>query len=239
MNILDVVFVLIILLFGVIGFKRGVFKQLVMSVGVFLICLIAWYLKTPIATALSLHMPFWNLSNYPGMIPVLNILFYQTVGFCVVFGILMIILQVLINATSLFEKILKATVILAIPSKICGFIVGLIEGYVLVFIAAFFLSQPSMSVDFINQSSIRPWVLNNTVILSNSVGSTYDAMSDIYKLKEKYEATEEKDYESLSRDSVEVLAKYGIANSKYLQTLKDNGRLNIKGVDSVIQKYSK
>lgn len=239
MNIIDAVFILIILMFGVIGLKRGVFKQLVMSLGVFIVCIIAWHLKTPIANFLSLHMPFFNLSNYGGMIPILNILFYQTVGFCIVFGILMIILQVVINCTSIFEKILKATVILAIPSKILGFIVGLIEGYVIVFIISFFLSQPSINIDIVKDSKIRPFVLNHTIVLSNTVSDTYNTMNDIYKLKDKYEATEEKDYEALSRDSIETMLKYKIVRPEYLKSLKEKNRLPIQGIDKVIQKYEK
>ena len=226
-----------ILTFGVIGLKRGVFKQLVLSVGIFIVCIISWYLKTPIANFLSLHMPFFALSNYSGMVPVLNILFYQTVGFCLVFGILMIVLEVLINATSLFEKILKATVILAIPSKILGFIVGLIEGYIIVFVIAFFLSQPSIDADIVKESKLRPIIVNHTLVLSNTVGNTYNAMKDIYSLKGKYERTEEKDYESFSRDSIEVMLKYKIVTPEYLKALKENDRLNISGIDSIINKY--
>lgn len=237
MNIFDVVFILIILMFGVVGLKRGVFKQLVMSLGVFIVCILAWYLKTPIANFLSLHMPFFNLSNYGGMVPVLNILFYQTVGFCIVFGILMIILQVVINCTSIFEKILKATVILAIPSKILGFIVGLIEGYVIVFIASFFLSQPSINVEIIKESKVRAFVLEHTIVLSDAVSNTYNTMTDIYKLKDKYEATEEKDYEALSRDSIETMLKYKIVRPEYLRSLKEKNKLPIQGIDTVINKY--
>ena len=237
MNIIDVVFILIILAFGVVGLKRGVFKQLVLSVGIFLVCIIAWHLKTPIANFLSLHMPFFALSNYNGMIPVLNILFYQTVGFCLVFGALTIVLQVLINATSIFEKILKATVILAIPSKILGFIVGLIEGYIIVFVVAFFISQPSIDMDIIKDSKLRPQIVNHTFVLSNTVSNTYNAMKDIYKLKDKYENTESRDYESLSRDSIEVMLKYKIVTPDYLKELKNNNRLNITDIDKVIDKY--
>ena len=237
MNILDVVFVLIILTFGVVGLKRGVFKQLVLSVGIFLVCIIAWHLKTPISNFLSLHMPFFALSNYSGMVPVLNILFYQTVGFCLVFGALMIIFQVVINATSIFEKVLKATVILAIPSKILGFIVGLIEGYIIVFVIAFFLSQPSIDVDIINNSKLRPQIVNHTFVLSGTVENTYNAMRDIYTLKDKYEKTQEKDYEALSRDSIEVMLKYKIVTPEYLKALKENNRLNIQDIDTVINKY--
>lgn len=237
MNVIDIVFILIILMFGVIGFKRGVFKQLVMSLGVFVVCILAWYLKTPIANFITLHMPFFNLSNYGGMIPVLNILFYQTVSFCVVFGILMIVLQVIINCTSIFEKVLKATVILAIPSKILGFIVGLIEGYIIAFIFAFFLSQPAMNVEIVNESKLRPIILDNTVILSNTVENTYNTMKDIYELKNKYEKTEEKDYEALSRDCIDTMLKYKIVTPEFMKALKENNKLPIKNIDSVINKY--
>lgn len=237
MNVIDAVFILIILMFGVVGFKRGVFKQLVMSLGIFVVCILAWYLKTPIANFITLHIPFFNLSNYGVMIPVLNILFFQTVGFCLIFGILMIILQVIINCTSIFEKILKATVILAIPSKILGFIVGIIEGYIIVFIIAFFLSQPAINIDIVNQSKLKPFILNNTIILSNTVENTYNTMKDIYELKNKYEKTEEKDYESLSRDCIDTMLKYKIVTPEFMKALKENNKLKIQNIDSIINKY--
>ena len=63
MNIVDVVIVLLILLCGVVGFKRGVFKQLVSTVGFVLVFILAFYLKNPVAEFLSLNLPFFTVSS--------------------------------------------------------------------------------------------------------------------------------------------------------------------------------
>ena len=42
-NVIDVVIILMILLAGVIGFKRGVFKELVMTVGYFILVLVSFW----------------------------------------------------------------------------------------------------------------------------------------------------------------------------------------------------
>ena len=91
----------------------------------------------------------------------------------------------------------------------------------------------------VKDSKIRPFVLNHTIVLSNTVSDTYNTMNDIYKLKDKYEATEEKDYEALSRDSIETMLKYKIVRPEYLKSLKEKNRLPIQGIDKVIQKYEK
>ena len=54
MNVIDVAVVLLILCAGVVGLKRGVFKELVMTVGLLIVYILAFKLKDPIANWLSI-----------------------------------------------------------------------------------------------------------------------------------------------------------------------------------------
>ena len=45
MNVIDVAVVLLILCAGVVGLKRGVFKELVMTVGLLIVYILAFKLK--------------------------------------------------------------------------------------------------------------------------------------------------------------------------------------------------
>ena len=81
MNIIDVVIILIILCGAVIGFKRGVIKELVMTVGFLLVFIISFYLKNPIAEWLSPYLPFFDFWGVFEGVTVLNIILYHSYHF--------------------------------------------------------------------------------------------------------------------------------------------------------------
>ena len=81
MNIVDAIIILLILACGVAGFKRGVLKQLVSTVGFVIIVILAFYLKNPIAEFLSLHLPFFNFGGSFANVTSLNIILYQIISF--------------------------------------------------------------------------------------------------------------------------------------------------------------
>ncbi len=219
MNIIDVVVILMILCAGVVGFKRGVFKELVMTVGLLLVYIFAFKLKDPLANFLSLNLPFFNF----GGATALNIILYQAISFFIVFAILMIIFRVALTLTGWFEKALKFTVILGIPSKILGFIVGLIEGYIIMFIFLFFISQPFLKIDIVAESKLREPILNSSPILSNIAGETNKALSDIYKLSKDY--YENKDVDSFNRQTIRILLDYEVVSNEYIDKLEQAGKL--------------
>ena len=70
----------------------------------------------------------------------------------------MIVFNIILWVTNLFEKLLKMTVILAIPSKILGFLLGLVEGYILVFALSFLLTQPALNIDVVQESKLLPMI---------------------------------------------------------------------------------
>ena len=64
MNIVDVVIILIIIMCGVVGYKRGLTNQLVSSLGIFAVIVLSFLLKNPVSMFLYEHLPFLNLVGY-------------------------------------------------------------------------------------------------------------------------------------------------------------------------------
>ena len=235
-NIIDVLIFLTIALMGVIGWKKGVLKQTVSTVGFVLIVIIAFYLKNPIAEFLSLYFPFFKFGGVYGGIVSFNILLYQLIAFLIVILILETILQIIVKVTGIIEKILKFTIILGIPSKILGMIVGIIEGFIIVFIALFFFKQPLFNIKQFNDSKLTDKILNSTPILSNISQDFVDTFNDIYDLSEKY-TNESMTSDEFDLASIDTMLKHKVITTKYVQKLVDKGKIKLLGIDNIINKY--
>ena len=235
-NIIDVLIFLTIALMGVIGWKKGVLKQTVSTVGFVLIVIIAFYLKNPIAEFLSLYFPFFKFGGVYGGIVSFNILLYQLIAFLIVILILETILQIIVKVTGIIEKILKFTIILGIPSKILGMIVGIIEGFIIVFIALFFFKQPLFNIKQFNDSKLTDKILNSTPILSNISQDFVDTFNDIYDLSEKY-TNESMTSDEFDLASIDTMLKHKVITTKYVQKLVDKGKIKLLGIENIINKY--
>ena len=229
MNVIDIAVIFIILAFGLIGAQRGVFKQLVTTVGFLLVVILSFYLKNPLAEFLSLNLPFFGFKASS-----FNIMFYQAVAFLVVATILLVILNVLINITGIVEKILKFTIILGLPSKILGFIVGIIEGFAITFVLLFFLNQPSLKIDVVNESKLSDKILSSTPILSNISKGMVDTINDIYELTS--DSTKLSDNE-LDLKSIDLMLKHKIISKNYVNKLINAKKIKINGIDNVLNNY--
>lgn len=229
MNVIDIAVIFIILAFGLIGAQRGVFKQLVTTVGFLLVVILSFYLKNPLAEFLSLNLPFFGFKASS-----FNIMFYQAVAFLVVATILLVILNVLINITGIVEKILKFTIILGLPSKILGFIVGIIEGFAITFVLLFFLNQPSLKIDVVNESKLSDKILSSTPILSNISKGMVDTINDIYELTSN--STKLSDNE-LDLKSIDLMLKHKIISKNYVNKLINAKKIKINGIDNVLNNY--
>lgn len=234
MNIIDVVIILIILCGAVIGFKRGVLKELVMTVGFLLVFVISFYLKNPIAEWLSAYLPFFDFWGAIKGVTVLNIILYQIIAFLIVFSIIMVIFRVILTISGIIEKILKFTIILGIPSKILGAIVGTIEGFIIAFMVVFVLNQPMLDVGIMQESKYKDKVLN-TPVLTNIVASVGDTVSDVYELLESKEY--ESNPEGFNRKSIDIMLEHKMISVKYVEKLIDYGKIRVPGIDSVLNEY--
>lgn len=236
MNIVDVVIILLILMCGVNGSKRGVFKQLVTTIGFVLVIVLAFYLKNPIAEFLSLHLPFFKFGGAFANVTSLNIILYQLISFILVVIFLEAVLSVLIKVTGVIEKILKFTIILGIPSKILGFIVGIVEGFIIVFLVLFFLRQPGFNLKIFDDSKLTDPILKSTPVLSQVGSGFVNTFNDLYELGNDY-YEQKMDENTLNLKSIDVMLKHKIITPDYVVKLIDNKKINLVGIDSIINKY--
>lgn len=234
MQIIDILIILVILSFGVTGLKNGFFKQTVLTIGTILVFVLSYKFKDYIANFLSYHLPFFNFAGPFEGLTTINIILYQMISFIFVFLLLTSVLVVLLKVTGVFEKILKFTIVLGIPSKILGFIVGLIEGYVVVFIALFFLSQPAVNINIINESKLKPVILNSSPVLSKVVKNTNDTVKELYVLVKDYTKTQDKD--SFNKNSIDIMLKNKVITVSYVEELIERNKLDIS-INSVLDKY--
>ena len=227
-NIVDIIIIIFILLSGIMGWKRGVFKQLVLCVGTILIFYLAYKFKDPVGYwfLLNTSLPMFDFPNLFKGVITLNIL-----AFVVVLAVLLIIFDVFLSITGLFEKLLRITIVLGIPSKILGFIGGLIEGYVIAFVILFFLTQPAFSFSFFQDSDLSKRILTSSPVLSDIANDTVSVVEDIYKLKD------EKNTTVLNQKTLDMMLDKKVVSYKTANELYKKGKINFDGIESILDKY--
>lgn len=152
MNLVDIFFLLIILVCGLIGLKRGFFKELVLTVGYIILLIVSYKLITPTT---NLIISLVKVGNNP-----LNLLIYQIIAFLVVFIILGIIFQLIVFLTNILEKLLNVTIVLGIFSKILGFILGLVKGVIVAYLLSLLFTLPMFNnIAMFRNSTVRTELL--------------------------------------------------------------------------------
>lgn len=237
MSVVDIVIVIFLLFGAFLGFKRGFTKQLVSSIGFILVVILAFILKNPISEFLYQNLPFFKFGGIFKGVTVLNIVIYEVIAFLLVLSILMIGLRILLLATSIFEKVLNMTIILGIPSKIMGAILGVIEYYVVVFIILYILSFPMFNSVILADSKYKDKIIHNTPVLSNFADKSMNIVNDFVELKNKYE--KETNPNQFNYEALDVLLKHKVISVKSVKKLDEKNKLLIDGVQELINKYER
>lgn len=237
MNIIDVIIILLILMCGVIGMKKGFVRTTISLIGIIFVFIFSFYLKNPIAEALSLHLPFFSFTGSFKGATILNVIIYQIIAFIIIFTGLMFAYCFVVKISKILEKILDITFILAIPSKIGGFIVGILEGAFISLIAVVVLSLPVLNFDLIRDSNIRKYLYNASPIVGNVTNNMNSAIDEIMDLKDKFKEDEDKEEFNLS--CLDVLLKHKVITVSYVEEIRDSYKLKIDKVkvQTVIDKY--
>ena len=231
MDLFNILFFMIIIAFGCLGFSRGLTKQIVIFIGTIIVLIIAYELKSVIGDFFLLNLPFikfsWGISS-------LNILFYQGLAFFIIVILLEVVLKILIAITSVFEKILKYTIILGIPSKLLGMLVGFLEGYVFAFLFALIVTQPFFNGVFgINRTGLAEKVVNNSPILSSLAEDTLTVGNEVYQLKD------EEDKNKVELKLVDLCLENEVVDLDIVDELVEKDKLQINDLESVLSKYRK
>lgn len=236
MEIVDIIILIIILFGAVIGFKRGFTRSLVSALGFIIIAILAFFLKNPLSVLLYENLPFFKFGGILKGVTVLNIALYELLAFVIVLAILGIALKILMVATSVFEKLLKMTIILGIPSKIMGAVVGAVEAFVIVFIALYVISLPIFNISFVENSKWKNQILNNTPVLSAFSKKTMGVVNEFAGIKEKYEDNN-KNAEEFNKEVLDLFLKYDVVKVSSIDKLVEKGKLQINNIEEILMKY--
>ncbi len=236
MNVLDYIILGILLIGALAGFKKGFINSIIAFVGTILVIVLAFYLKNPISVFLYEHLPFFNIGGKYAGINAVSILIYEGLSFMITIVILSAIMGVIIKLTGIFGKIIDASVILTLPSKILGTICGFIEGYIFAFILIFIVSLlPSTSL--VTNSKYADGIMTKTPILSNMTSETFKSVTEIYDIVTNHENSSDKTAANI--ESLNVLLKYEILSVDSADKLLEKGKIKFEGANEVIDKYRK
>lgn len=236
MNIIDVIVILVIISGLCLGFKRGLTREVVHFAKFALALVIAFLLKNPLSKLMYEHLPFFDFGGLFKGVSALNIILYEFIAFLLVLAIVLVIFRILLLATAIFEKILNTTVILSLPSKILGMIIGGIHYYLIVFILLFVITLPIFKLgDILTQSKLRNTILNKTPILSGLVDKTVNIIDEFNELGEKYKT--EDDADQFNLETIDLFLKYNIITVDAVETLNSKDKLQIDRLESVLEKY--
>lgn len=227
MNVADIV-ILILLAFGAVGgFKAGVIKKTTDFIGMFAIVILAFSLKNYLSVIMYENLPFFNFGGFVKGIDALNILLYEILAFLIVFIALLFILKVILVVTGLIEKVLKATVILSIPSKLLGIVVGAIESYVYIFIVLVIITLPIFKVPFVKESKAANFILNNTPVLSSLSSEIIDIYDNTYNIIDN---RKNKTNEEVNTEITKLLIEKDVLTKDSAKKLVDKNKLHISDI---------
>lgn len=219
-SLIDVIIIFSLLLGFLVGYRRGVVRQGVLTLGILLVVTLSFLFKNPLSMMLYKHLPFYTiglLKNYS----ILNILLYELISFFLLFSLFTVILAIIVKISGVVEQIVRFTIILAVPSKILGGVMGVIENYIICFIVLLVVTMPIFSFsteDFVSDSKLKDIILTKTLVLSNISGGLIDSINSINDLLENKEKIGTKKFncktldifiknEIVSEDSVDYLKK--------------------------------
>lgn len=233
LNIVDIIIILIIGLGALIGFKEGAIKRAVSIVGLVLVVILSFTLKNYLSVFFYENLPFFDLWGVFKGIQILNVVFYEMLAFLIISSVLMIVYKVVLGITGIIEKILKATIILSIPSKILGFFIGIFENYIWVYLFLFVLTLPVFNIKDIYESKTAMFIITKTPILSKYTGKTLDIYNDLYSIIDNRES---KTNEEVNEEAMKLMLEYDIITTESAHKLV-NRRKVIVDDDSFIDEY--
>ncbi len=231
MNIVDILIIIVLILFALIGFNNGVIKSLIVLLGFVIVIVASYALKNIIGDFLVINLPFVVFGHFLQGASALNVILYQAIAFVILLAIFGLAYRFLVTLSGVFEKILRLTIILGIPSKIGGLIIGFIEGYIVVYFALFVLTQPFLKIDILNNSNFANKIINNSPIISDFAEGSIRVFNKIKDITETQEQSE------MNIKIVELILDEKVTSKETMQTLVDKKKIVGEDVIELINNY--
>ena len=233
MNIFSIIIVLLIIASGVMGLKKGFLKESVVFIGTILVYILSFLLKDKIGLVLCKWFPFFSFDG----LQTLNILVYQLIAFIFIATILFSVATIIFKLTGIVQKLVDITIILTLPSKILGFIFGILEGYIVMFLVLIVLAIPLRNVDLFKDSTVATKIMYKSPILSKTLGGVPKTIEDILEITtEVQKANYNKNKVAL--DIMKIELDHNIISKEEALDLIDSGKLDeVSGIKKFVKDY--
>lgn len=231
MNLVDIIIIFGLILGAFLGGVRGFFKQTVIFLGTILTVVLSFILKNPLSMILYENLPFFKFAGVTS----LNIIMYEALAFMICIAVFSIVLSSLIKISNVIEKLLDITIVFAIPSKILGLIVGLIQSIVILYVALFILSMPVFNMPFLNESKYAPIILDKTPIVSDVTNDAINTFNEIAEFTKKEINVD--DIDDTNKKIVEIMLKNDIVTVDSIKLLNEKGKIKLDNLDELVNKY--
>lgn len=237
MNIFDVGIILLFIMFLIIGFKKGVIKELVALIGIIIVFIVSFSIKGALGNILCIFLPFFKFTGTIAGITTINILLYQTIAFMIVFSILLSVYAIALKISKFLQKLVNLTIVLWLPSKFLGSIVSFVKGYIVLFAVFLVLMIPLKNQPIFYESSIINFVLYKTPILSSSTNNYTTAITEIYDLGFSLSKKEISSDEANSK-ALNIMLKYNVVDKSTVENLIKLHKLdNINNAENILNNY--
>ena len=135
------------------------------------------------------------------------------------------------------QKIVNATIILILPSKVLGGIIGFIEGWITLFIILLALLVPLKDFDQYKNSELTNFILFNSPVLSNAVKPFTKGVIEIYDVSSKISLKEMNTNEA-NLESINIMLKYKLVDRNTVEELVKLHKLdNVKNLEKILNNY--
>lgn len=236
MSVADILIILFIIAGAAAGFKEGFTKSLVKFFGFSIVILLSYLLKDALSSIYMTILPFFPFSGVIKGLTVLNIALYELLAFISLFTVFMTILKIISKTTGIFERFLSMTILLGIPSKILGSIIGLIKNYIIVFFIIYYLAMPNFyEISPIKNSKLKEPILKYTPVLSKGAENSVKVMEEFSKLAKKYKKTD--NINEFNLQTLDLLLKYKVTTFSNIKKLSESGKIKIDGLDKLLERY--
>ena len=231
MGLVDLGIIIFIFLGGIAGYRKGAIKEFISAIGFVLIAVLSFVLKNPLSSLFYENLPFFNFDGIFKGVTVLNIFLYELIAFLLIFFVLTLLWRLVVIASGIIQRIINMTIILGFPSKVLGFVLGIIHYYIIAFVVIYILVLPFFNISYVMDSRCAQVILNDTPVISNVVKNNMDFVSEFAELRDKYKNTD------FNYEALDLFLKYDIISLDSVRKLQDKGKLHIDGIDSLIKKY--
>lgn len=243
MNWFDIIFILIILAFGYEGFRKGLLKEAVSVVGSIVVLYLSFILMNPLGNLFLKWFPIFSIKIVDVKLESLSILLYQIIAFIIISVTLYGILKLILNVTGLFAKIVSLNGVLAFPTKILGGILGLITGYISLFIILLVFSFPlSSKFDSYRESKVKDYIIDNKIFMTSSVKKVSKSVDEVYDLTSKIDQDKnrEKNSNKYNAEVMNIMLKNKIISIDTVDELVENKKITTnKELNKVLKLYRK